>query len=130
MGSYGIGVGRLMAAIVEQRHDERGIRWPESIAPYDVHLVGLNLEVPEVNEAAESLYAGLQAAGHEVLFDDRTENAGVKFNDADLIGFPVRINVGDRGLKEGNVELKKRTAAEALMVSIDEALDAVRAALK
>ncbi len=121
MGSYGIGVGRLMAAVVEQRHDERGIRWPESIAPYDVHLVGLNLEVPEVNEAAECLYAGLQAAGHEVLFDDRAENAGVKFNDADLIGVPVRLTVSRRTTGQGLAEVKRRDATTATTVPIEQA---------
>jgi prolyl-tRNA synthetase len=121
MGSYGIGVGRLMAAIAEQRHDERGICWPESVAPYSVHLVGLNLEVNEVNEAAESLYAGLQAAGHEVLFDDRAENAGVKFNDADLIGIPVRLTVSRRTVGQGLAEMKRRDSDTAVTVPLEKA---------
>lgn len=121
MGSYGIGVGRLMAAIVEQRHDERGIRWPESITPYDVHLVGLNLEAPEVSEAAESLYTSLQAAGRTVLFDDRAENAGVKFKDADLIGIPRRLTVSRRTVGQGLAELKRRDAEAAVTVPLEQA---------
>ena len=125
MGSYGIGIGRLMATIVEQRHDDRGIRWPESVAPYSVHLVGLNLEVPEVQQAAEALYADLPAAGHTVLFDDRAENAGVKFNDADLIGIPVRLTVSRRTVAQGLAEVKRRDAETAVTVPLEEARQGV-----
>jgi prolyl-tRNA synthetase len=121
MGSYGIGVGRVLATIVEQRHDERGMRWPESVAPLDVHLVGLNLETPEVSEAAESLYTDLQAAGRTVLFDDRPENAGVKFNDADLIGLPVRVTVSRRTVGQGQAEVKRRDAEKAESISLEQA---------
>jgi prolyl-tRNA synthetase len=121
MGSYGIGIGRLMATIVEQQHDERGIRWPESVAPYSVHLVGLNLEATEVQQAAEELYAGLHAAGHTVLFDDRAENAGVKFNDADLIGIPVRLTVSRRTVPQGLAEVKRREATSPTTVPLEDA---------
>jgi prolyl-tRNA synthetase len=121
MGSYGIGIGRLMATIVEQQHDERGIRWPESVAPYAVHLVGLNLEVPEVHQAAEALYAELPAVGHPVLFDDRAESAGVKFNDADLIGIPVRLTVSRRTAAQGVAELKRREAESAVTIPLEDA---------
>jgi prolyl-tRNA synthetase len=121
MGCYGIGVTRVMATIVEQRHDERGIRWPESVAPFDVYLVGLNLEAPEVSEAAESLYRDLQAAGHTVLFDDRAEKAGVKFNDADLIGVPMRVTVSRRTVGEGQAEVKRRDADAAATIPLEQA---------
>jgi prolyl-tRNA synthetase len=121
MGSYGIGVGRLMAAIVELQHDDRGIRWPESISPYSVHLIGLNLDTPGVHQAAESLYAALQAAGHEVLFDDRPENAGVKFNDADLIGIPVRLTISRRTAAQGMAEVKRRDGEAAATIPLEQA---------
>jgi prolyl-tRNA synthetase len=121
MGSYGIGVGRVLATIVEQRHDERGIRWPESVAPYAVHLVGLNLEDPEVSAAAESLYADLQSQGHDVLFDDRPEKAGVKFNDADLIGLPLRVTVSRRTVGQGQAEVKRRDADSAVTIPLEQA---------
>jgi prolyl-tRNA synthetase len=110
-----------MAAIIEQRHDERGVCWPESVAPYAIHLVGLNLETPEVNEAAERLYADLQAAGHTVLFDDRSENAGVKFNDADLIGLPLRLTVSRRTAGQGMAEVKRRDAGDAATIPLEQA---------
>lgn len=108
MGSYGIGIDRLMALIVEQNHDEKGIVWPRQIAPYQVALLGLDLDRAEIRAVAEQLYADLTAAGLTVLFDDRTETAGVKFNDADLIGLPLRVVVSKRSLKNGGVELKWR----------------------
>jgi prolyl-tRNA synthetase len=108
MGSYGIGVGRLLACVVEHSHDDGGIVWPVTVAPFHVHLVSLAKADGDARTAAEQLYADLQARGVEVLYDDRKENPGVKFNDADLIGCPVRITVGDRGLKNGIMELKVR----------------------
>lgn len=101
MGSYGIGISRLMAILVEQKHDEKGMIWPFSIAPYKVALLGLDLDKGETQQVAETLYADLQAAGIEVLFDDRAESAGVKFNDADLIGLPLRVVVSKRSLRMG-----------------------------
>ncbi|MGH2537347.1 MAG: His/Gly/Thr/Pro-type tRNA ligase C-terminal domain-containing protein, partial [Candidatus Promineifilaceae bacterium] len=117
MGSYGIGVDRLMAVIVEKHHDAAGIIWPESVAPYQVHLLRLGA-AEVVRAAADDLYAGLQAAGVETLYDDREASAGVKFNDADLIGVPWRVVVGERGLAEGAVELKRRSSAEREQVAL------------
>ncbi len=109
MGSYGIGVGRLLACVAEHSHDDAGCVWPVTIAPYQVHLVSLAKSDGDARTAAEGLYAELISRGIEVLYDDRKENPGVKFNDADLIGCPVRITVGDRGLKKEIMELKVRT---------------------
>jgi prolyl-tRNA synthetase len=107
MGCYGIGVSRLVATAIEQHNDENGILWPLSIAPYHVHLVTLGKEA-SVAEAAEKLYGELSARGVEVLWDDRDERPGVKFKDADLIGIPMRVTIGAKGLANGNVELKPR----------------------
>ena len=109
MGTYGIGVGRLMAAAIEQHHDEKGIIWPLSIAPYQVHLCGLFMDNAEAAARAEKLYAELEAAGLEVLFDDRLESPGVKFNDADLIGIPFRLTISPRTLQSQSVEFKARS---------------------
>ncbi|MGE5235520.1 MAG: proline--tRNA ligase [Acidobacteriota bacterium] len=108
MGCYGLGIGRTVAAAVEQNHDEHGIVWPRPLAPFEVELIALNPDVPAVREAAETLYAQLQAAGVEVFYDDRDERPGVKFNDADLIGFPVRVVVGKKGVEQGQAELSLR----------------------
>ena len=130
MGCYGIGVSRILAASIEQNHDERGIVFPPPIAPYDVHLVALNMSNDAVAEAAGELYDRLWAAGVEVLFDDRTDAAaGVKFNDADLIGLPVRLVVSPRNLSADGgpaVEMRGRTADEAEMVALDDVVDGVR----
>jgi prolyl-tRNA synthetase len=127
MGCYGIGISRLMAIAVEQCHDEKGIIWPFGIAPYHVALVGLDLDKPETGQAAEKLYADLTAAGVEVLFDDRAETAGVKFNDADLIGLPLRAVVSKRSLKNGGVELKLRSQKESRVVPLAEAVKVIQA---
>ena len=119
MGSYGIGLDRLMATVVELHHDEYGIIWPDSVAPYQIHLMHLG-KGDDVREAAEKLYTDLTRAGYEVLFDDREGSAGVKFNDADLIGIPWRIAVGGRGLKEGKVEVKRRSEKDRLDVPLSE----------
>lgn len=126
MGCYGIGVGRIMATLVEQSHDEKGIIWPFSVAPYHVALIGLDLEKPETRQAAEQLYADLTAAGVEVLFDDRAETAGVKFNDADLIGLPLRAVVSKRSLKNGGLELKLRSQKESRIVPLAEAVAVIQ----
>jgi prolyl-tRNA synthetase len=120
MGSYGIGLGRLMAVIVEQHHDDRGIVWPPSVAPYDVHLVGLNLDDETVQAAAESTYRTLMDAGLAVLYDDRRESPGVKFSDADLVGVPVRLTVSQRSLAQGGVEVKRRAEPKAAVVPREE----------
>lgn len=128
MGCYGIGVSRIMAAAIEQNHDENGIIWPAAIAPFPVVLLPLQMNKPEVVEAAEKLYAALQAAGLDPLLDDRNERAGSKFIDAELIGIPWRISLGARDLAEGKVELKARRGGEAERVPLDEVVGRLRAA--
>ena len=120
MGCYGIGIPRTMAAAIEQNHDDKGIIWPMPIAPYQVVVVPVNSKIEEQMKVAEELYAALQGAGIEVVLDDRDERAGVKFNDADLIGFPLRITIGSRSLKEGKVEIKKRRTGEILLVEREQ----------
>jgi len=119
MGSYGIGLERLMAAIIETHHDEWGIIWPASIAPFDVHLLTLGKD-PQLGEIAGQVYADLRAAGLDVLLDDRAESAGVKFADADLIGIPVRLAVSSKALAAGGVEAKRRDSVERVIVPLDE----------
>lgn len=126
MGSYGIGMERLLAAVVEANHDERGIIWPNAIAPFPVHLVALQPDRPDVKEAAEMLYGRLESAGIEALFDDREETPGVKFNDADLLGMPLRVTVSPRTLEKGSVELKGRTEGESSLVAVKDAPEAIR----
>lgn len=125
MGCYGIGVNRIFAAAIEQHHDERGIKWPRAIAPYHIHLLTVNHAVASVREAAEQIYAELSRRGLEVLYDDRDERAGVKFNDADLIGIPLQLIVGERNLKEGKVELKVRATGETRKVNLQDFVHAV-----
>jgi prolyl-tRNA synthetase len=121
MGSYGIGLGRLLAAVVETHHDAHGICWPIAIAPYAVHLVSL-VRAPEQTVQADALYKALVGAGIEVLYDDRIGlSAGVKFNDADLIGCPLRLTFSRRNLEQGRVEAKLRTSAERERVAIEDA---------
>lgn len=119
MGCYGIGVGRTMAAIIEQNHDEFGPVWPMAVAPYQVHICALNIKQDNVREASEKLYADLQAAGIEVLFDDRGEKAGFMFNDADLIGVPLRVIISPKTLDEGKVEFKRRDSRDKEMIDVD-----------
>jgi prolyl-tRNA synthetase len=122
MGCYGIGVTRLLGAAIEQNHDERGIIWPRSIAPFEVVITPLGMDrSTAVREAAEQLYAALCAAGVDVLLDDRGERPGAMFADWELIGVPLRITVGERGLKEGKVELQPRRAREPQLVALGEA---------
>jgi len=121
MGSYGIGSGRLLASVAEEHHDEKGLIWPVSVAPYHIHLVLLEgKQSDEPVEIAERLYAEMIALGVEVLYDDRDESPGVKFNDADLIGLPLRITVSERSLQNGGVEFKRRDSEERLIVPIAE----------
>jgi len=119
MGCYGIGVTRTVAAAIEQNHDENGICWPMPIAPYQVHITPILMK-GVMKEYAEKFHAELMAAGIDVLLDDRDERAGVKFKDADLLGIPLRITVGDRKLKEGKVELKRRRDGEMWEVPVEE----------
>ena len=126
MGCYGIGVNRIIAAAIEMSHDAKGIIWPIGIAPYQVELLPLNLDVPEIVELAEAIYTVLTQAGIDVLMDDRDESAGVKFNDADLIGLPVRVVVGKKALDKGGVEIKLRTEPKPQFVPRENVLDEVR----
>ena len=124
MGCYGFGVTRLVAAAIEQCHDEKGIVWPESLAPFKVEIVPLGEDRSEaVRESSEELYNALRSAGIEVLIDDRRERPGVKLADADLIGMPWRIVVGQRNLAQGKVELERRDTGESLLLSEQEAID-------
>lgn len=122
MGCYGIGLGRLMAAAIEQNHDERGIVWPSPLAPYQVYLCAVGMEKPEVEASAERLYADFQSHGVDVLYDDRPESPGVKFNDADLLGIPLRVVVSPRTLKSHGVEVKRRSETEGQLVPGEEIL--------
>ncbi len=126
MGSYGIGIGRLMAAVIETHHDEHGIVWPAVLAPFDVHLVTL-ATAGAVWNRAEALYAELREAGLDVLYDDRDESAGVKFADADLIGCPVRLTVSTRSLEAGGLEIKARCRPERTVIPPDEIVSQIRA---
>ena len=119
MGCYGIGLGRLLAAAIEQNHDDKGIIWPLAIAPYHIYLCPLYMENPQVATTAENLYADLEAQGLEVLFDDRKESPGVKFNDADLLGIPIRVTVSPRTLKTNSVEIKKRSEKESPILPLE-----------
>jgi prolyl-tRNA synthetase len=122
MGSYGIGPGRTIAAIVEQHHDEQGIVWPQSVAPYDVHVVAL----PGVAEHAGAAASALAEGGLDVLLDDRDARAGEKFADADLIGCPFRVTVGRKAAEDGTVDLRERTKGEENAVSVGELGSTVR----
>jgi prolyl-tRNA synthetase len=120
MGSYGIGPARIAAAAIEQNNDKDGIIWPKSIAPFDVELLPLNMNDSKTVEVAEKLYKDLKEKGIEVLLDDRNERAGVKFKDADLIGIPTQIIIGEKNLKEGLVEIKDRRTKETVKVKMEE----------
>lgn len=126
MGCYGIGVGRLLAAAVEQNHDDKGIVWPLPIAPYEVYLCALGIDNPIAAEASGKVYSELKKAGFEVLFDDREESPGVKFNDADLLGIPIRVVVSPRTLKNEQAEVKPRGQREAELVSLAALPEKVR----
>lgn len=126
MGSYGIGVGRLLACVTEEHHDDHGLIWPVTVAPYPVHLVVLSSKDGLAEAAADDLYQELVKAGFEPLYDDRNERAGVKFNDADLIGLPLRVTVSSRSLENGGFEFKRRDRDERWIVPAEDALQAVR----
>jgi prolyl-tRNA synthetase len=130
MGCYGFGVGRTVAAAIEQSHDEHGIRWPLPLAPFSVLVQALNPGDDAVRAAADQLHAELEAAGVDVLYDDRDERPGVKFKDADLVGIPMRVTVGAKSLAEGVVELSLRTAPrDKEKVALGEAVAKVAAQL-
>ncbi|MBI5809335.1 MAG: proline--tRNA ligase, partial [Ignavibacteriales bacterium] len=130
MGSYGIGVERILACYIEQNYDEKGIIWKEPLSPFDIHLIGLNMKNSSVAETSEKLYTQLQNEGYEVLFDDRIEgSAGVKFNDADLIGLPLQIIVGEKNLKENKVEIKNRRTGTKKLVELNKLFESLQEAL-
>ncbi len=126
MGSYGIGVSRLMGAIIEASHDDAGIIWPDSVAPYAVGLINMRADDARCTAAADDLYAQLQAAGVETLYDDRDERGGAKFATMDLIGLPWQIVIGPKGLDKGVVELKRRATGEKVELSVEDALAKVK----
>jgi prolyl-tRNA synthetase len=125
MGCYGIGVSRLVATAIEQNNDENGIKWPMSLAPYQVHLVSIGQDAP-VLDAAKKLYEDLQTAGVEVLWDDRDERPGSKFKDADLLGMPIRVTIGAKALANGNVEVKPRTENDPKKAELIPVADVAR----
>ncbi|MDH5649026.1 MAG: proline--tRNA ligase [Gammaproteobacteria bacterium] len=127
MGCYGIGISRIVAAAIEQNHDDKGILWPQTIAPFRVGIVPIGMQKTDsVKQAAEKLYNDLQAAGFDVLLDDRNERPGVMFSDMDLIGIPYRIVIGERSLKAGNVEFKARNESDSRDIALDEVVDRLR----
>ncbi|HVT08204.1 MAG TPA: proline--tRNA ligase, partial [Polyangia bacterium] len=130
MGTYGIGVTRIVASAIEQNHDKDGIIWPVPLAPFEVTVLELQQDDDNVIAAAKRLYDELTAAGIDVLYDDRDERAGVKFKDADLIGIPFRLAVGKKGIAEGTVELKRRNGTEVRKLKLDEAVKLVVAEVK
>jgi prolyl-tRNA synthetase len=125
MGCYGIGVGRTVAAAIEQYFDQNGIIFPMPIAPFQVLILPVNINMGLLKEAAEELYKTFLKSGIETLYDDREETPGVKFKDADLIGIPLRVTLGEKNLKKGLVEIKKRRTGEILLVKKEEALSRV-----
>ena len=128
MGSYGIGLERCMAAVVEQHNDEHGIIWPISIAPYSVSIVIISMKDEKQKQAAEEMYEALENAGIEVLLDDRDERPGVKFKDMELIGIPYRVTVG-RGIADGKVELVDRSSNEKIEISVEDCIERLKNAL-
>ncbi len=130
MGCYGIGIGRLLAAVIEQNHDDKGIIFPASVAPYHVQLVGLSMDDKSVVEAADALYKDLWAAGVETLYDDRLDSPGVKFNDADLIGLPLRVVVSPRTLKQRSAELKRRSEKPSINAPLADVVGKVKEMLR
>jgi prolyl-tRNA synthetase len=127
MGSYGIGVERIMACYIEQNFDEKGIIWNKALSPFDIHLLGLNLhKSAEIKDICEKIYNELKNANFEVLFDDREESAGVKFNDADLIGLPIQVIVGQKNLNDGNVEIKFRKTNEKQIIKLENLVNFIR----
>ena len=130
MGCYGIGVTRIAAAAIEQHHDKDGIVWPTPIAPYELALLSLQADDPALKAVCDQLYADLQAAGIEVLYDDREERPGVKFKDADLVGLPWRLAVGKKGLAEGVVEVKARRGTEVQKIKLADAVAFVAARIE
>ena len=126
MGCYGIGVERMLAAIIEANHDDNGIIWPASVAPFDVHVVVLNLDQEPVAAALAELETSLAQAGISALVDDRPDSAGIKFKDADLLGMPTRFTLGPRSLEKGGIEVRNRASGETTVLAITDAIEAAR----
>ena len=127
MGCYGIGVSRIVAAAIEQNHDDRGIIWPSSIAPFAVALLPMNMHKSQrLRDAVENLYQVLKSSQIEVLLDDRKERAGVMFADCELIGIPHRLVLGDKGLDTGMIEYKHRNDQDSQQIPIDKIVDFLR----
>src|SRR5208282_3867183 len=126
MGCYGIGIGRTVAAGIEQNYDENGIVWPMPLAPYHVIITPVNVNEKNIMDAAENLYNSMKTLGIDVIFDDRDERAGVKFKDAELIGIPLRITIGQKNLSQGNVELKIRKTGENKLYSLQEIVQKIK----
>ncbi len=130
MGSYGIGITRTPQAVLEKYNDDYGIIWPKNIAPFLVEIIPIKMDNPAQKEAAEKLYNDLNQAGIDVLMDDRDERPGVKFNDADLIGIPVRVTIGDKSLKDGNIEVKARSEKEKKLIPLEKAVEVIKELLE
>ncbi len=127
MGSYGIGVERILACYLEQNYDDNGIIWKAPISPFDIHLIGLNIGKFEiVNNACEKIYKDLTDAGFDVLYDDRNESAGIKFNDADLIGIPIHVIIGKKNIEQGNIEIKIRQNGERSVVKAEDLIPKIK----
>jgi prolyl-tRNA synthetase len=126
MGSYGIGPARIAAAAIEQSYDKDGIIWPKSIAPFDIEIIPLNVNDDKTLEVSQGIYNELKKIGLDILIDDRDERPGVKFKDADLIGIPVHIIIGEKGLKDNQIEIKKRRTKETLKVSVSNAIEEIK----
>jgi prolyl-tRNA synthetase len=125
MGSYGIGPARIAAAAVEQGKDENGIIWPPAIAPFQITVLPVNIKDVKSMDVAEEMYTALEEKGFEALLDDRDERAGIKFKDADLIGIPWRVVIGEKNLKEGLVEIKERKSGQVEKVKVEEAVEKI-----
>ncbi len=130
MGSYGIGVSRIIAAVAEQWNDDAGLKWPKVLAPFDAVVIPTNMDQPAVVDAAEELYLSLRERGMEVVVDDRDASAGVKFADADLIGYPVQVVIGKRGIESGQVDLKARATGDRRQARLKTAVNAAREVLE
>ena len=130
MGCYGIGVGRTMAATIEQNHDDKGIIWPLNLAPFQIIILPVNFTDPQIKEAAEKTYQILKDQRIETLLDDREERIGVKFKDAELIGIPLQIIVGNKNLKNGQIEIKNRKSGESELHDFPNILENISKILK
>ena len=130
MGSYGIGPARIAASAIEQNYDENGLKWPLPIAPFDAHIIPLKMKDQKTREISETIYQNLQHQGFDVLFDDRDERPGVKFKDADLIGIPWHIIIGEKGITHGVVELKSRSTGDREKIPVSSIVEAFKEKIK